>query len=82
MQPSCPAHASVTALQSTSPPKKSERRGNESACPYVPPNAAETPSTSQRGSPASTIAAMNPLNYMPSDLADSGIKEPENRAAH
>ena len=39
-----------------------------SACPYTPPTA-ETPSASQRSSPPSTIAALNPLNHMPSDLS-------------
>lgn len=32
---------------------------------------AETPSTTQRSSSASTISALNPLNHMPSDLAQS-----------
>lgn len=31
----------------------------------------ETPSTSQKSSPPSVIAALNPLNYMPSDLSQS-----------
>lgn len=40
---------------------------SKSSCPHIP--AANTPSASQRPSPPSTIAALNPLNYMPSDLS-------------
>ena len=43
---------------------------SRSGCPHIPA-AASTPSASQKPSPLSTIAALNPLNQMPSDLSQS-----------
>lgn len=52
---------------STATPTKAPK---ESACPYTPPTASgTTPSTTGRSSPDSTYAALNPLNYMPSNLS-------------
>lgn len=70
-QPSCPMHDSSSTPHSNpfaSAPSLNKTRpeGAPSACPV-----AQTPSATGEGSSPSTIAALNPLNYMPSDLSQA-----------
>lgn len=55
-------------------PRSQSPSSSQSSCPIQPQDRtspATTPSTTQRPSPDSTIAALNPLNYMPSDLSQT-----------
>ncbi|KAI9719679.1 MAG: holocytochrome c synthase [Chrysothrix sp. TS-e1954] len=70
--PQCPMHKQSTTSPPMSPQsstKPSPTSSKDSGCPYQPP--ATTPSKTQRSSPSSTIAALNPLNYMPSNLSST-----------
>lgn len=63
---------SLEAFKATpSPTSKPAKTDSQSACPYTPPAGARTPSASQKSSPPSVIAALNPLNYMPANLSQS-----------
>ncbi|CAO2647844.1 Nn.00g087660.m01.CDS01 [Neocucurbitaria sp. VM-36] len=61
--PSCPMHKKAT------PPVVAEKTP-QGACPYVPPNASETSSSSTAPPKTGLLSRLNPLNNMPFELSN------------
>ncbi|KAL9087117.1 MAG: hypothetical protein Q9159_003812 [Coniocarpon cinnabarinum] len=61
----------LNAFQRTDSVPSSSLPSQAPSHPYQPSSPATTPSTSQKPLPERTVAALNPLNYMPSDLSQT-----------